>query len=202
VGANNLGDIISTSPDHKIVFLIFYFLTVPKGGPETPEGLLPPTRSSAVDDNFQKGVNKIQNLDFKATKESLKLSSNLEDAQKTQEQKNKAAALYRAKLLKEQQQQKSATQGAPEMSPGYRREKATDRHAKKQKADRKGAAQQQHGSINKHVDTSKATVLQCVFNFSNILMVRFQGFSRVVCVGWNSEPIKKWPVSSEILKWA
>jgi hypothetical protein len=135
---------------------------------------LPPTRSSAADDNFQKGVNKIQNLDFKATKESLKMS-NLEDAQKTQEQKNKAAASYRANLLKEQQQ-KSATQ-APELSPGYRREKATDRHAKKQKADRKAAsgAAQLQGS-NKHVDTSKATVLQCVFNFSNILMVRCAGF--------------------------
>lgn len=140
-------------------------LSLLQRGQETPDGtLLPPlSHRKSTDGRFQQGVQKIQSLDFKSTVASLttdtKLTS-LESAQKMQELKAKEAAEYRAKLLKEQ----NRTQVGPEMSPGFGREKASMRHAKKMKEAKK----------DKDLNfDSKATVLQCIFNLANILMVRF-----------------------------
>ena len=111
-------------------------------------------------------------MDFKkASGEALKLTS-LESAQRTQEEKARQAAEYRSKFIKQQQQQKKTTShgsvGGPEMSPGYYREKATDRQqAQKRKEDQEAA----------NLD-GKSTVLQCIFNLVNILMVR----GKILCL--------------------
>jgi hypothetical protein len=78
---------------------------------------------------------KVGGLDFKQTKDSLRMQANLiplADTQKKQERKAKEAAEYRAKILK---QKKIDKQHAVEMSPAYNREKTSLLRSKKHKAD-------------------------------------------------------------------
>jgi hypothetical protein len=130
---------------------------------------LPPLKRNNTIDNkggdnkFQKiGVEKSQILDFKTTSANLKADhanlTSLSTAQKEQKRIMKEAAEYRAKIL-----QQSNKRDNGEHSPGAGREKASLRHNKQRRADAK--------ALEENFE-DKATFMQCVFNLSNILMVR------------------------------
>lgn len=149
----------------------------------TPE----PPRSTGIlpmgDDSFKYGITKIQSLDFAYNYSNKnKIDNNMEEdflsLRKEQDKKNK---LYRQKLLSKQSiTSTTATSGsgkgsrigevdlidAAAHSPGYTREKQTDKHREEMKKTGAGGTIDSHG-----VDISqKASFSQCIFNMANILM--------------------------------
>lgn len=101
-------------------------------------------------------------MDFQATKESLRLGTStqkkltpLADTQKKQEQKAKEAAEYRARILKQQNQESG------ELSPSFRKDKAAIKASKKERKAREERVKNVEG---------KATSAECAFNLCNILM--------------------------------
>ncbi|CAB9518380.1 acid transporter AVT1F [Seminavis robusta] len=114
----------------------------------TPEqsSLLAPGQRAAND--FQKGVQKVQSLDFKSKYNAVDQPIKpLLDTQEEQNKKAMEAKAYRQKLLQAKQEE-----GA-QLSPGYKKEKSIKK-AKKDKI-----------SLEE-----KSTFSQAVFNMANILM--------------------------------
>lgn len=119
----------------------------------TPEaGVVPPVRSgedlSDRVDEFRKGVEKIKSLDFKAKVKDPRL------VQQEQAKKAQAAKEYRAKLLKQQDEE------AAMMSPGYDREKRAGAASKRSRME----------EAEMMLHDGKSTLSQCMFNLANILM--------------------------------
>ena len=133
---------------------------------------MPPLkRNNTIDNQFKKiGGEKVQSLDFKTISANLKSDhanlTSLSTAQKEQKRKTKEAAEYRAKLL-----QQSNKHDNGEHSPGAVREKASMRQYKQRRADAK----------SKEEDfEDKATFMQCIFNLTNILMVRRNPYLQLI----------------------
>lgn len=120
--------------------------------------MAPLVRHKSIDEKYNKGTTRVESMDFKTTKDSLRAAQGklvpLADVQKDQERKAREAAEYRANILKEKQGDNL------EMSPAYGREKASLLRTKKQLAE------------DKEAHEGKATFAQCIFNLANILMVR------------------------------
>ena len=131
--------------------------------PQTPDGTL--LRPLSLTRHKSEGKvslpSTVDNLDFKQTKDDLRKQADLvplADTQRSQAQKAKEAAEYRAKILKQKRDEK---QQSDELSPAYSREKESMIRSKKQKAD---------AVERKKALDGKATTPQCIFNLSNILM--------------------------------
>jgi len=118
----------------------------------TPEGgrFFPPRKMSIDahsdrEQGFRKEIEKVKSLDFAAKK------GQFQQFQKEQERKALEAKKYRAKILKQKDEEDAL------MSPGHAREKKRDR----QKLIEQAEAMLHDG---------KATMMQCIFNLANILM--------------------------------
>lgn len=108
---------------------------------------------------FRQGaMEKVKSLDFQSKKEQLfQAATSLEEAQKKQQEKAKAAKEYRAKIL-----QQSGKQQHPEadslLSPGFQKETASKKRAAAKK------------EVQPAELEGKSTFAQCAFNLANILM--------------------------------
>lgn len=131
-----------------------------------PQPSLPMVSSGStgqVGDYFRKGIAKVQSLDFGSRPPP---SSRVDESLSEQQRKALEAKAYRQKLLAkhqgEQQPKRPRTKDeeavAQMLSPGYGREKQSERFQKEMKAEEKRKGEK------------RATFAQCCFNMANILM--------------------------------